>query len=127
MKMVFNYLLLTTFSFRNLQREIQQMIQKPRHPKIKEICENNCYLAQDPEGEEYGRVIVRGIHDDMVDCFFVDFGDSTQVSKNDLKFLPDDVISKLPFQVRVHYLFMHKTYNNNCRQLSALYSEYDPF
>ncbi|KAI4470751.1 hypothetical protein MML48_1g08768 [Holotrichia oblita] len=84
--------------FQQLQCDIQLVMKQPFYPKIKDIFINNCYLAQDPEGDEYARVIVRNIEDDMVDCFFVDFGDYTKVQRGELKFLPDDLIARLPFQ-----------------------------
>ncbi|GJQ87963.1 hypothetical protein Trydic_g12893 [Trypoxylus dichotomus] len=84
--------------FQQLQREIQEIILKPFYPQNKDISINNCYLAQDPSSDEYGRVIVKNIRDNMADCFFVDFGDSTIVQTNELKFLPDDMITRLPFQ-----------------------------
>ncbi|KRT83749.1 helicase, partial [Oryctes borbonicus] len=84
--------------FQQLQNEIQQMILKPFYPETKDVLVNHCYLAQDPNGDEYGRVIVRNIQGKMVDCFFVDFGDSTYIQKDELKFLPDNTIMRLPFQ-----------------------------
>ncbi|KAK9680726.1 DEAD/DEAH box helicase [Popillia japonica] len=84
--------------FQQLQRELQLLVNQPSYPKITDIIINSCYLAQDPEGDEYARVIVRNIEEDMVDCFFVDFGDYTKVQKNELKFLPDNFITRLPFQ-----------------------------
>lgn len=99
--MILNYYV---FRFQQLQRELQLLVNQPSYPKITDIIINSCYLAQDPEGDEYARVIVRNIEEDMVDCFFVDFGDYTKVQKNELKFLPDNFITRLPFQVRNSFM-----------------------
>lgn len=86
-------------SFDALVDEIQATIKQPLYPTEFEVLEGRCYLAKDPQGDQYGRVIVNKIEDDVAHCFFVDHGDYITVNKSDLKFLTDELITKLPFQV----------------------------
>lgn len=88
-----------------MQRDIQEILRKPYYNNVTDISVGNCYLAKDPDGEDYGRVIAREINDDMVNCFFVDFGDSAAVLKEELKLLPTEMITRLPFQVNITFFF----------------------
>ncbi|KAF5294773.1 hypothetical protein FQA39_LY00257 [Lamprigera yunnana] len=84
--------------FLQLQNEIQEAVAKPFYPSISEVFVDKCYLAKDPVGSTYARVIVKEIKDEVVTVFFVDYGDFTIANKSELKHLSDELIKKLPFQ-----------------------------
>ncbi|KAF5288060.1 hypothetical protein FQR65_LT12110 [Abscondita terminalis] len=85
--------------FLNLQKEIQEIISKPFYPQVTEVHIDGCYLAKDPEGDDFARVIVKDVVGDFIHVFFVDYGDYATIEKTDLKHLPNELITKLPFQV----------------------------
>uniref|UniRef100_A0A6P7GEM3 RNA helicase n=1 Tax=Diabrotica virgifera virgifera TaxID=50390 RepID=A0A6P7GEM3_DIAVI len=82
----------------HLQNDIQQSLKKPNYPKLKEINVGGVYLAKDPEGIEYGRVIVLKKEADKALCFYVDFGDESVIPIEELKYIQEVFITKLPFQ-----------------------------
>ncbi|XP_057658542.1 putative ATP-dependent RNA helicase TDRD12 [Diorhabda carinulata] len=82
----------------NLQKEIQRSIEMPNYPKIREVTIGDVYLAKDPNGNEYCRVLALKIQDDQVLCFYVDFGDEAVIKIENLKHIQDVYITKLPFQ-----------------------------
>ncbi|XP_072397855.1 uncharacterized protein [Diabrotica undecimpunctata] len=81
-----------------LQNEIQQSLKKPNYPKLKEVNAGGVYLAKDPGGIEYGRVIVLKKEEDRALCFYVDFGDESVIPIEELKYIQDVFVTKLPFQ-----------------------------
>lgn len=86
-------------SFDRMVDEIQSALNRPHYPTKFPVVEGRCYLAKDPQGSTYGRVLVRKLENDRARCFFVDHGDYITVHKSELKFLSDELISLLPFQV----------------------------
>lgn len=82
----------------NLQKEIQRSIERPNYPKIQEVFVGDIYLAKEPNGDEYCRVLALKIQDNQVLCFYVDFADETVINVEDLKHIQDVYITKLPFQ-----------------------------
>nr|XP_023020474.1 putative ATP-dependent RNA helicase TDRD12 isoform X2 [Leptinotarsa decemlineata] len=81
-----------------LQKDIQNAVSKPHYPKLNLAKIGSVYLAKDPEGLEYGRVLILNKEEDKVLCFFVDFGDEAVVPEKELKFLSNQYITRLPFQ-----------------------------
>ncbi|GLV41459.1 Brother of Yb [Carabus blaptoides fortunei] len=86
-------------SFNRLIEDIDSEMNKPFFPTICTVVEGQCYLAKDPEGDKYHRVLVTGIIDDQAECLFVDFGDYATVPVAELKFLTNEFIEQLPFQI----------------------------
>lgn len=84
----------------SLQKEIQKAITEPNYKSEFDVKINKFYLAKDPGGDEFCRAQVKCIDDDNVTCYYVDYGDFSIVKKSELKFLPDYLITKLPFQVK---------------------------
>lgn len=82
-----------------MQKDIQKAIKKPLYPANCEVEVNCCYLAKDPEGDDYCRVKVTSIKEDIADCFYVDYGDQQFVNVSQLIYLSDELITQLPFQV----------------------------
>ncbi|XP_022905340.2 putative ATP-dependent RNA helicase TDRD12 [Onthophagus taurus] len=81
-----------------LEDEIQAAIKKPFYPENEQVIVGNCYLGKDSGSTAYNRVLITEINDEIATCFFVDFGDVAEIHINDLKYLSNEHISKLPFQ-----------------------------
>lgn len=56
-------------------------------------------MAKDPDGDDYCRVKVTSIKENIADCFYVDYGDQQFVDVLQLIHLSDRLITQLPFQV----------------------------
>lgn len=101
---LFNIIIVIThhfhFRFRNYQKEIQCEIHKPLYKNDFDVVVGKYYLAKDLEGPDYCRIKITDINKDIVNCFYVDFGDTASVKIDELKYLTDGQIQKLPFQVR---------------------------
>lgn len=61
---------------------------------VKTVC-----LAIAPEGNNYNRVLITKVRDDIVDVFYVDYGGYYSVKIDTLLTIPSNLITKLPFQV----------------------------
>lgn len=85
--------------FNKLTDEIQNIVKQPDYIQQVDVFEGRCYLAKDPKGEQYARVIVNKIDNNIAECFFVDYGDYGFIPKTELKYLSDNLLTKLPFQV----------------------------
>lgn len=85
--------------FEHLQKDVQKALKKPFYPTEFKVALNGCYLAKDPEGTDYCRVKVTSINEQTADCFYVDYGDQQFVNISQLKFLSNELITQLPFQV----------------------------
>lgn len=83
----------------NLQKAIVKCMNRPLYPTGCAVIVGRCYLAKDPSGPNYERVLVRNLTDRCANCFFVDYGDHAQIAIEDVKYLPDELITELPFQV----------------------------
>ncbi|XP_044270834.1 putative ATP-dependent RNA helicase TDRD12 [Tribolium madens] len=81
----------------NLEREINRAVEgtPARHLNI-EI--GKYYLALDPQGRMYSRVVVLNIENSKALCFYVDYGDEAIVELGELKILPGKFLTQLPFQ-----------------------------
>ncbi|KAK5639947.1 hypothetical protein RI129_010758 [Pyrocoelia pectoralis] len=84
--------------FEDLQDEIQENLQKPNYPEVGVIFVNKCCLVKDSIGDTYTRCIVTEVMDDVVNVFLVDYGNHATVKKSELQHLPDEYITRLPFQ-----------------------------
>lgn len=78
---------------------MQEVIKNPLYIKEFPVEVGKYYLALDKESNEYNRVEILSILDGKADCFFVDYGDFAYVPISDIKYLSDEHIIKLPFQV----------------------------
>lgn len=87
------------FSLNQLRKDITEAINKPFYPNEFPILEGNCYLVKDPEENTYERVILNKIDGNIANCFFVDYGDRISVPISELRFLMNEHITRLPFQV----------------------------
>lgn len=93
--------------FEKLQQEMQNGIKKPLYPQISRIEKGRYCLANFNGSNEFLRAIITAVHEDgSVDCFYADTGDTGRVCKDDLRYLSDDYIRQLPFQVSCVNVFI---------------------
>lgn len=86
------------FSEQILQKEINEDIQKPNYPPLKEIHEGTICLARDLEENHYSRGVVLEIEKDNALVFFVDDGFDAVLPIKNLRYIQNKHITKLPFQ-----------------------------
>lgn len=82
-----------------MENEIQEEIKKPFYPTDFKVEAGKYYLAKDLETENYSRAKVVEVRENIAKCFFVDYGDERWIDVSEIKYLSNEFIVKLPFQV----------------------------
>ncbi|XP_030757760.1 putative ATP-dependent RNA helicase TDRD12 [Sitophilus oryzae] len=82
----------------DLEEYILKEIRKPFYPVPDKVEVGNCYLVKDVETENYSRALLMTVDNDNAHVFCVDYGDDIIVPVSSLKFIRNEMITKLPFQ-----------------------------
>ncbi|XP_022125814.2 putative ATP-dependent RNA helicase TDRD12 isoform X2 [Pieris rapae] len=80
-----------------LLKDIETYIDSNPEPLI-DLEVGDIILAKFPDDEIYERARVDKIEGDIINCFFVDQGDSANIQLKDARPISDKLINKLPFQ-----------------------------
>lgn len=86
------------FRLENLEKEIQDAVEKEIPDKDLNVEVGKYYLALDPRTASYARVSILSIENSTAWCYFVDYGDEALVEVANLKLLPSKFLTRLPFQ-----------------------------
>lgn len=95
-----HFFIKSCFRFESLQDEINAVVKKPLYPKNVTLQVGKCVLAKSKDEDEFFRALVLDIKDDgYISCLYVDRGDVQDVNKEDIRYISNQLITKLPFQV----------------------------
>ncbi|XP_066139351.1 putative ATP-dependent RNA helicase TDRD12 [Euwallacea fornicatus] len=81
-----------------LEKDIQKAILKPFYPSFQNHEVYKCCLVKDTVEHKYVRGMILNISNDKADILCVDYGDVINEDVASLKYMSNEIISKLPFQ-----------------------------
>ncbi|KAK9882691.1 hypothetical protein WA026_022741 [Henosepilachna vigintioctopunctata] len=82
----------------NLEKDIDEIVKRQGSKRNFTVIPGNYYLAFDSEENKFYRALVKQVENGEALCFSVDYGDENVVKLEDIRFLPNHLITKLPFQ-----------------------------
>ncbi|KAL3285093.1 hypothetical protein HHI36_019217 [Cryptolaemus montrouzieri] len=81
-----------------LENEIVDIVRRQGSKRDFIITAGRYYAAKDAEENKFVRVLIKQIENDEALCYAVDYGDESLIKLEDIRYLPNNLITKLPFQ-----------------------------